>query len=344
MVEVDARGLAAQLLPERHLDVVSAERERAVADRARAHGEAPPAHRVSERGLAHLHHLVEARDRMALGARHGLHAEDARQQLGRARVGGLDERCGRGGAPARPGSPRSRARPSRSARAGPGTRAASAAPWWRARPRGGAGRRRCSAVIHERGKASNGRAYESVFVPGRIHVEKEGALGWLIFDHPERRNAISHEMWEALPRPRRRSRTTRRCAWSCCAAPARSPSCPAPTSRSSRAARTGGAAAGVYEETTGRAFGALANLDQARARDDPRLLRRRRAGHRAGGRPPLRGGRRACSRSPPRGSASPTTRAGVEALAAAGRTRGGEGDPVHARAATRPPRPWRSGS
>ena len=34
---------------------------------------------------------------------------------------------------------------------------------------------------------------------GRIHVEKEGALGWLIFDHPERRNAISHGMWQALP-------------------------------------------------------------------------------------------------------------------------------------------------
>jgi hypothetical protein len=34
---------------------------------------------------------------------------------------------------------------------------------------------------------------------GRIHVEKEGALGWLVFDHPERRNAISHEMWQVLP-------------------------------------------------------------------------------------------------------------------------------------------------
>lgn len=34
---------------------------------------------------------------------------------------------------------------------------------------------------------------------GRIHVEKEGALGWLIFDHPERRNAVSGEMWSAIP-------------------------------------------------------------------------------------------------------------------------------------------------
>ena len=34
---------------------------------------------------------------------------------------------------------------------------------------------------------------------GTIRVEKEGPLGWLIFDHPERRNAISGEMWSALP-------------------------------------------------------------------------------------------------------------------------------------------------
>ena len=34
---------------------------------------------------------------------------------------------------------------------------------------------------------------------GRIQVEKEGAIGWVVFDHPERRNAISAEMWSALP-------------------------------------------------------------------------------------------------------------------------------------------------
>ena len=34
---------------------------------------------------------------------------------------------------------------------------------------------------------------------GRISVEKEGALGWLIFDHESRRNAITAEMWRAIP-------------------------------------------------------------------------------------------------------------------------------------------------
>jgi enoyl-CoA hydratase/carnithine racemase len=35
---------------------------------------------------------------------------------------------------------------------------------------------------------------------GRIAVEKRGALGFLIFDQPERRNAISVEMWKEIPR------------------------------------------------------------------------------------------------------------------------------------------------
>ena len=34
---------------------------------------------------------------------------------------------------------------------------------------------------------------------GRIVTEKDGAIGWLVFDHPERRNAISVDMWSAMP-------------------------------------------------------------------------------------------------------------------------------------------------
>lgn len=36
-------------------------------------------------------------------------------------------------------------------------------------------------------------------MPGRIRTEKADRLGWIIFDHPERRNAISAEMWRAIP-------------------------------------------------------------------------------------------------------------------------------------------------
>jgi enoyl-CoA hydratase/carnithine racemase len=33
----------------------------------------------------------------------------------------------------------------------------------------------------------------------RLVARKEGALGWLIFNNPERRNAISRDMWRAIP-------------------------------------------------------------------------------------------------------------------------------------------------
>lgn len=35
---------------------------------------------------------------------------------------------------------------------------------------------------------------------GQVRTEKDGGLGWIIFDQPERRNAISSEMWREIPR------------------------------------------------------------------------------------------------------------------------------------------------
>jgi enoyl-CoA hydratase len=34
---------------------------------------------------------------------------------------------------------------------------------------------------------------------GRVRYEREGALGWIVFDQPERRNAISARMWAEIP-------------------------------------------------------------------------------------------------------------------------------------------------
>jgi enoyl-CoA hydratase len=34
---------------------------------------------------------------------------------------------------------------------------------------------------------------------GRIRTERDEAIGWLVFDQPERRNAVSLEMWQAIP-------------------------------------------------------------------------------------------------------------------------------------------------
>ena len=41
---------------------------------------------------------------------------------------------------------------------------------------------------------------EDLQVTDRTLVRKEGAVGWLTFNNPERRNAMSVDMWEALPR------------------------------------------------------------------------------------------------------------------------------------------------
>jgi enoyl-CoA hydratase/carnithine racemase len=40
----------------------------------------------------------------------------------------------------------------------------------------------------------------SAVMSDRILARKEGAIGWLTFNNPERRNAVSLEMWEAIPR------------------------------------------------------------------------------------------------------------------------------------------------
>ena len=33
----------------------------------------------------------------------------------------------------------------------------------------------------------------------KLLLEKDGALGWIIFNQPEKRNAVSQEMWELMP-------------------------------------------------------------------------------------------------------------------------------------------------
>ena len=39
---------------------------------------------------------------------------------------------------------------------------------------------------------------------GVVRVETEGALGWIVFDHRERRNAITTQMWAEIPEAARR--------------------------------------------------------------------------------------------------------------------------------------------
>src|SRR5262245_27641230 len=39
------------------------------------------------------------------------------------------------------------------------------------------------------------RRLEGEHMPGRMVAEKESSIGWMIFDHPERRNAVTQGMW-----------------------------------------------------------------------------------------------------------------------------------------------------
>src|ERR1051326_8408794 len=34
---------------------------------------------------------------------------------------------------------------------------------------------------------------------GEVRIVREDAIGWMVFDHPARRNAITAEMWAAIP-------------------------------------------------------------------------------------------------------------------------------------------------
>src|SRR4029078_8529915 len=37
-------------------------------------------------------------------------------------------------------------------------------------------------------------------VTDRLLGKKDGAIGWVVFNNPARRNAVSLDMWEAMPR------------------------------------------------------------------------------------------------------------------------------------------------
>jgi enoyl-CoA hydratase/carnithine racemase len=95
---------------------------------------------------------------------------------------------------------------------------------------------------------------------GAVRVLREGALAWLVFDHPERRNAISTEMWDAIPDavagldadPAVRVVVMRGAGEVAFVSGA-------DISEFERA-RTGAEAAAEYDRTTARAFDALAGL------------------------------------------------------------------------------------
>jgi enoyl-CoA hydratase/carnithine racemase len=95
---------------------------------------------------------------------------------------------------------------------------------------------------------------------GRIRVEREGALGWLIFDHPERRNAISHEMWEALPGAARSLDEDPAVRVVLLRGAGEVAFVSGADISEFEGRRSGADAAADYEATTGRAFGAISGI------------------------------------------------------------------------------------
>ena len=188
------------------------------------------------------------------------------------------------------------------------------APWYRNRPPGPA------ALLRSRAMA------------GAVRVETEGALGWIVFDHLERRNAITAQMWEAIPDAARRL--------------AQDPAVRVVILRGAGEAAflsgadisefermRSGPGAIAYDAQNTRAFEAIAGDRQAGARDDPRLLHGRRHGDRAAGGPALRGRRRA-ARDPGREARARLLAERDRHAGASGRALRGEGSALQ-RAARR---------
>ena len=113
----------------------------------------------------------------------------------------------------------------------------------------------------------------------KIISRREDGVGHIIFNNPERRNAVSLEMWQAVERVLEAFAATTTCAWWCSRAPAARRSSRAPTSRSSR---TSARAPRRSRTTTRPPRGSTSKLDAFRSRPSRRsgLLRRRRRGAR----------------------------------------------------------------
>jgi enoyl-CoA hydratase/carnithine racemase len=97
---------------------------------------------------------------------------------------------------------------------------------------------------------------------GAVRVEREGALAWLVFDHPERRNAISAEMWQAIPGAVAELEGDASLRVVVMRGAGELAFVSGADISEFEHSRTGAAAAADYDRTTGRAFDALAGLSK----------------------------------------------------------------------------------
>jgi enoyl-CoA hydratase/carnithine racemase len=97
---------------------------------------------------------------------------------------------------------------------------------------------------------------------GSVRVVREGALAWLVFDHPERRNAISTEMWEGIPGAVAELEADADVRVVVMRGAGELAFVSGADISEFQSARTGAAAAADYDRTTARAFDALAGLSK----------------------------------------------------------------------------------
>ena len=95
---------------------------------------------------------------------------------------------------------------------------------------------------------------------GRSDVERDGPLGWLIFDHPERRNAVSSAMWAAIPEAARELEADEEVRVIILRGAGDVAFVSGADISEFEEKRSGAAKAIAYEGETGRAFGALLQI------------------------------------------------------------------------------------
>lgn len=96
---------------------------------------------------------------------------------------------------------------------------------------------------------------------GQVLVEKEGRIGWLVFDHPERRNAISGAMWRQIPEAAREVGEDPEVRVVVLRGAGGEAFVSGADISEFESSRTGSAAAD-YDAVSGRAFGALASIQK----------------------------------------------------------------------------------
>lgn len=97
---------------------------------------------------------------------------------------------------------------------------------------------------------------------GEVRTEREGALGWLVFSHPERRNAISVEMWRAIPEAVRSLEADESVRVLVLRGEGEAAFVSGADISEFERTRTGAEAAADYEATTARAFQALSGCEK----------------------------------------------------------------------------------